>query len=78
LKISKQRPEIKGLIEGGETIEYSAHVIPEAGMEGNSETLTVTVFCWPVTQPVSHSIPDHGQGHGVRHCLRRAGSAGNF
>ena len=30
----KQRPEIKGLIEGGETIEYSAHVIPEAGMEG--------------------------------------------
>ena len=30
----KQRPEIKGLIVGGETIEYSAHVIPEAGMEG--------------------------------------------
>ena len=30
----KQRPEIKGLIAGGETIEYSAHVIPEAGMEG--------------------------------------------
>jgi electron transfer flavoprotein-quinone oxidoreductase len=30
----KQRPEIKGLIAGGETIEYSAHVIPEAGMDG--------------------------------------------
>jgi len=30
----KQRPEIRGLIAGGETIEYSAHVIPEAGMEG--------------------------------------------
>ena len=32
----KQRPEIKGLIAGGETIEYSAHVIPEAGFSGIS------------------------------------------
>jgi electron transfer flavoprotein-quinone oxidoreductase len=32
----KQRSEIKGLIAGGETIEYSAHVIPEAGMSGVS------------------------------------------
>ena len=32
----KQRPEIKGLIAGGDTIEYSAHVIPEAGMSGIS------------------------------------------
>jgi electron transfer flavoprotein-quinone oxidoreductase len=30
----KQRPEIKGLIAGGETIEYAAHVIPEAGLSG--------------------------------------------
>ena len=30
----KQRPEIKGLIAGGESIEYSAHVIPEAGLSG--------------------------------------------
>jgi electron transfer flavoprotein-quinone oxidoreductase len=30
----KQRPEIKGLIAGGETIEYSAHVIPEGGFTG--------------------------------------------
>jgi electron transfer flavoprotein-quinone oxidoreductase len=33
----KQRPEIRGLIAGGETIEYSAHVIPEAGMSGISK-----------------------------------------
>jgi len=33
----KQRPEIKGLIAGGETIEYSAHVIPEAGISGVSK-----------------------------------------
>jgi electron transfer flavoprotein-quinone oxidoreductase len=32
----KQRPEVKGLIAGGETIEYSAHVIPEAGVDGIS------------------------------------------
>ena len=32
----KQRPEIKGLIAGGDTIEYAAHVIPEAGMSGIS------------------------------------------
>lgn len=30
----KQRPEIQGLISGGEMIEYSAHVIPEAGING--------------------------------------------
>ncbi len=27
----KQRPEIKSLINGGDMVEYSAHVIPEAG-----------------------------------------------
>jgi electron transfer flavoprotein-quinone oxidoreductase len=27
----KQRPEIQGLIGGGDMVEYSAHVIPEAG-----------------------------------------------
>lgn len=32
----KQRSEIRGLIAGGDTIEYSAHVIPEAGMGGIS------------------------------------------
>jgi electron transfer flavoprotein-quinone oxidoreductase len=30
----KHRPEIEPLISGGETIEYSAHVIPEAGLGG--------------------------------------------
>ena len=29
----KQRPEIFALIEGGETIEYSAHTIPEGGIK---------------------------------------------
>lgn len=28
----KQRPEIAALIRGGETVEYSAHVIPEGGI----------------------------------------------
>jgi electron transfer flavoprotein-quinone oxidoreductase len=30
----KRRPEIETLIGGGDTIEYSAHVIPEAGISG--------------------------------------------
>lgn len=30
----KNRPEIKRLIRGGETVEYSAHVIPEGGYGG--------------------------------------------
>ncbi len=30
----KQRPEIARLIAGGETVEYSAHVIAEAGLSG--------------------------------------------
>jgi electron transfer flavoprotein-quinone oxidoreductase len=30
----KSRPEISTLIKGGDSIEYSAHVIPEGGMEG--------------------------------------------
>jgi electron transfer flavoprotein-quinone oxidoreductase len=30
----KQRPEVQSLISGGEMIEYSAHVIPEAGLGG--------------------------------------------
>ncbi|NLL86334.1 MAG: FAD-dependent oxidoreductase [Syntrophomonadaceae bacterium] len=29
----KQRPEIARLIKGGETVEYSAHVIPEGGLK---------------------------------------------
>lgn len=29
----KQRPEISRLIKGGETVEYSAHVIPEGGIK---------------------------------------------
>jgi electron transfer flavoprotein-quinone oxidoreductase len=32
----KQRPEIQSLISGGEMIEYSAHLIPEAGLSGIS------------------------------------------
>lgn len=28
----KQRPEVSALIEGGETVEYSAHTIPEGGI----------------------------------------------
>jgi electron transfer flavoprotein-quinone oxidoreductase len=32
----KQRPEIQSLINSGETVEYSAHVIPEAGFRGIS------------------------------------------
>ena len=28
----KQRPEVSSLIEGGETVEYSAHTIPEGGI----------------------------------------------
>lgn len=28
----KQRPEVSAIIEGGETVEYSAHVIPEGGI----------------------------------------------
>jgi electron transfer flavoprotein-quinone oxidoreductase len=30
----KERPEIAPLIAGGETVEYSAHVLPEAGFSG--------------------------------------------
>jgi electron transfer flavoprotein-quinone oxidoreductase len=30
----KERPEIAPLIAGGETVEYSAHVLPEAGFPG--------------------------------------------
>jgi electron transfer flavoprotein-quinone oxidoreductase len=29
----KQRPEISALVEGGDTVEYSAHAIPEGGIE---------------------------------------------
>jgi len=29
----KQRPEVAALTEGGETVEYSAHTIPEGGVE---------------------------------------------
>lgn len=32
----KQRPEIAALIKGGETVEYSAHVIPEGGFKALS------------------------------------------
>lgn len=32
----KLRPEVSALIEGGETIEYSAHTIPEGGFESLS------------------------------------------
>jgi electron transfer flavoprotein-quinone oxidoreductase len=34
LEALKQRPEIEALIAGGEPVEYSAHVIPEAGFQG--------------------------------------------
>ena len=30
----KERPEIASLIAGGETVEYSAHLLPEAGLAG--------------------------------------------
>ncbi len=30
----KERPEVAPLLEGGETVEYAAHVIPEGGIEG--------------------------------------------
>jgi electron transfer flavoprotein-quinone oxidoreductase len=33
----KQRPEIQRLIKGGETVEYSAHVIPEGGLKAMSK-----------------------------------------
>jgi len=29
----KQRPEVANLVRGGETVEYSAHVIPEGGLK---------------------------------------------
>lgn len=29
----KQRPEVSALVEGGETVEYSAHTIPEGGIK---------------------------------------------
>lgn len=32
----KQRPEVAALIKGGETVEYSAHVIPEGGFKALS------------------------------------------
>lgn len=32
----KQRPEVSALIKGGETVEYSAHVIPEGGFRALS------------------------------------------
>jgi electron transfer flavoprotein-quinone oxidoreductase len=32
----KQRPEIQSLIDGGDMVEYSSHVIPEAGFRGIS------------------------------------------
>lgn len=33
MDIFKQRPEVAALIKGGETVEYSAHVIPEGGYQ---------------------------------------------
>lgn len=30
----KKRPEVARLLQGGKTVEYAAHVIPEAGQEG--------------------------------------------
>lgn len=33
----KQRPEVARLIKGGETVEYSAHVIPEGGFKSLSK-----------------------------------------
>lgn len=30
----KQRPEVAALIKDGQTVEYSAHVVPEGGLEG--------------------------------------------
>ena len=30
----RQRPEIRRLLTGGQTVEYSAHVIPEGGLKG--------------------------------------------
>jgi len=30
----KERPEVKPLIEGGDAVEYSAHIVPEGGLEG--------------------------------------------
>jgi electron transfer flavoprotein-quinone oxidoreductase len=33
LDIFKQRPEVSRLIKGGQTVEYSAHVIPEGGIK---------------------------------------------
>jgi electron transfer flavoprotein-quinone oxidoreductase len=29
----KERPEVKPLIEGGDPVEYSAHIVPEGGLE---------------------------------------------
>lgn len=34
LEMLKARPEVACLIEGGNTVEYSAHVIPEGGIRG--------------------------------------------
>lgn len=34
LEMLKARPEVACLIEGGSTVEYSAHVIPEGGIRG--------------------------------------------
>jgi electron transfer flavoprotein-quinone oxidoreductase len=40
LEAFKERPEIKPLIAGGHTVEYSAHVIPEGGFRGLSRLFT--------------------------------------
>ena len=36
----KERPEISPLIAGGEVVEYSAHVLPEAGWSGLARTFS--------------------------------------
>ena len=36
----KERPEIKNLIRGGETVEYSAHLITEGGIHGKPKCYT--------------------------------------
>lgn len=40
MEIVKSRPEVAPLIEGGSTVEYSAHVIPEGGLRALPKLVT--------------------------------------
>ena len=50
-------PAIAALIEGGTSIEYGAHLVPEIGFHGVPKRLTGTACWWWATPPSSASTP---------------------